>query len=186
MQFWYQTEALSGWDGNTRAFTASIASGCDDFITYTFDLSTWNGWGKSAYKKARIVFVGAKNGRIEIEEAYFTNKRPEGTDEYFSPMSHRVGTGAKPETDITASRTDNWASIIRKNADGSFTFTGSSRLENYSVWAKPSLHVDSSKIKYFVLRCSSDIVLKEFVMLLVDDEGGRHQTRIDKVMALEG
>ncbi len=176
MQFWYQTEALSEWDGNTRAFTASIASGCDNFITYTFDLSTWNGWGKSPYKKARLCFVGAKNGRIEIEEIYFTDKRPEGTDEYFLPMSNRFGMSAESDTSITASRTDNWASIIRKNTDGSFTFTGNSWLENYSVWVKPSLPADSSNIKYFVVCCSSDIMLKEFVMLLVDDESGRHQT----------
>lgn len=177
MQFWYQTEAMTGWDGNTRAFTVPIASKSENFITYTIDLSTWSGWGDSAYKTARINFPGSTNGRIEIEEIYFTDKRPEGSsDEYFCPMTNYFGVTPVSDIAITASRTDNWASIIKNNTDGSFSFTGETYLEDYSVWMKPSLSVDSSKIKYLVLRCSQDINLKDFVMLLADAENGRFDT----------
>ncbi len=176
LQFMYQTEDHTGWDTSSRAFTASIASGCDEFITYTFDLSTLSTWGKSAYKTSKLCFPGAVNGRIEIEEVYFTDTRPVGTNEYFSPMSNRFGTSPKADTGFSASRTDNWASIIKTNADGSFTFTGHARLENYSAWITPTHVFDCSKMKYLVMRCSNDIALQEFVMLLVRAENGEFQT----------
>ncbi|MBQ8759661.1 MAG: hypothetical protein IJZ20_08215, partial [Clostridia bacterium] len=176
MQFWYQTENMTAWDGESCAFTVPIVSGNSTFVTYTVDLSTWKNWSTSSFKTARLCFPGATDGRIELEEVYFTDTRPSGSDEYYSAMTQRFGITPKNGTAITASRTDNWASIIKTNVDGSFNFTGSARLENYSVWISPSLPADSSKIKYLVARCSPDFSLQEFVMLLADAENGRFQS----------
>lgn len=183
MQFWYQTENMSSWNGDTCAFSVNLASESSDFITYAIDLSGWSNWKSGEnYKTSRLVFIASEaspvTGSIDVEEVYFSDTYPENNEAYFGAYNQKLGAfTAADGISISCARMDTWASEVTKNADGSLTIKGASGYSGqHNLVFTPTHTVDIGTYKYLVLKCSKESGNPELGMILCQTESGTKDT----------